>query len=80
MGVRYDQTEFPDLSARPAGDLDWAISPYLTWYFTEFLRFRFEYQHLEQRQAGDWTADENFYFQLTFVIGSHPAHPYWVNR
>jgi hypothetical protein len=31
-------------------------------------------------QGGEWTDDENFFFAMTFSIGAHPAHPYWVNR
>jgi hypothetical protein len=79
-GVRFDSTEFPDVAVRPAGDRDWALSPYLTWYVTEFLRLRIEYQHLESMQSGAWSSDENVLFAVTFAIGAHPAHPYWVNR
>jgi hypothetical protein len=79
-GVRFDYTEFPSVEVRGPGDEDWAISPYLTWYLTEFLRLRFEYQHLESKTSGSWGDDENFLFALTFSIGAHPAHPYWVNR
>lgn len=79
-GIRFDYTEFPDIEERLPGDADWAVSPYLTWYVTEFLRLRLEYQHLESEISGDWDGRENVLFAITFSIGSHPPHPYWVNR
>ncbi len=79
-GVRFDYTEFPNDEFRGPGDRDWAVSPYLTWYLTEFLRLRFEYQHREFETAAGWDDENNFLLQFTFVIGAHPPHPYWVNR
>ena len=49
------------------------MSPYLTWYWSEFLRFRVEYQH----KAGDVPRENTLYFQVTWVFGAHPPHPYW---
>lgn len=52
----------------------WDVAPYLTWYWSEFLRFRVEYQH----KAGNASPTENnFWFQVDFVFGAHPPHPYW---
>jgi hypothetical protein len=79
-GVRFDYTEFPSLAERFPGDEEWAISPYLTWYLAEFLRFRVQYQHVESMVAGSWHADDNFLFAVSFSIGAHPSHPFWVNR
>ncbi len=79
-GVRFDYTEFPGAQLRAPGDSDWAVSAYLTWYVTEFLRLRLEYQHLESGIAGVWEPQDQILFQCTFVFGAHPAHPYWVNR
>jgi hypothetical protein len=79
-GVRFDYTEFPNSEIFGPSDLQWAGSPYVTWYLNEFLRLRFEYQHVESEMAGGWDSDDNFLFGLTFSIGSHPPHPYWVNR
>jgi hypothetical protein len=36
------------------------------------------YEHRE-RQGGDDDLDTIF-VQLTFVFGSHPVEPFWVNR
>jgi hypothetical protein len=54
----------------------WGVSPYLTWYYFEFLRFRLEYQY----KSGDVPTENNLYFQCTFIFGAHPPHPYWAMR
>jgi len=54
----------------------WGISPYLTWYWSEFLRFRVEYQH----KAGDTPREDTVYMQCTFIFGAHPPHPYWAMK
>jgi hypothetical protein len=50
---------------------------------SEFLRFRLGYKHTERdnretfnaNDASGRTADEVF-FQATFILGAHPAHPF----
>ena len=54
----------------------WALSPYVSWYWSEFLRFRLEYQH----KTGDTPTENTLLFQATWVIGAHPPHPYWAMR
>ena len=51
----------------------WGFSPYVSWYWSEFLRFRAEYQH----KAGDVPSEDTLYLQATWVFGAHPPHPYW---
>ena len=73
FGVRGDWTQFADQDSghAQAGSL-WA-----SYYTSEFLRFRVGFEALDDsRKELDWTA----FFQMTFVFGSHPAEPYWVNR
>ncbi len=79
-GLRGDYTEFPDDGDRGVEDSDWAASPYVTWYITEFLRLRFEYQHHVKEVGGLDDRQGNFFFSLTWAYGAHPPHPYWVNR
>ncbi|MCI0675423.1 MAG: porin, partial [Phycisphaerales bacterium] len=79
-GVRFDYTQFPNSEIFGPDDALWAVSPYVTYYLSEFLRLRFEYQHREFEMAGDRDNEDNFLFGLVFSIGSHPPHPYWVNR
>jgi hypothetical protein len=56
-----------------------AVSAYLTWYPSEFLRFRVGYQHRVSDLAEEDGRDSAF-GELSFVFGAHPPHPYWVNR
>lgn len=77
-GVRYDSTEFPLNPGR-----EWAVEPYVTFMPSEFLRFRLAYKRSERSDrlgfndngASGRIADELF-FQATFVLGAHPAHPF----
>ncbi len=79
-GIRYDYTEFPDLGTRRRSDSDWGVSAYLTWYPYEALRLRLEYQHLERDLLDQSEHEDALLLGLTFYIGAHPPHPYWVNR
>ena len=79
-GIRYDYTDFPDLEVRRQTGSDWAISPYVTWYLFEALRLRLEYQHLDRDHVDRNDTEDAILLGLTFYIGAHPPHPYWVNR
>jgi hypothetical protein len=74
LGFRYDRTEeiSNDLLTRSLGI-------FLSYYTTEFLRFRTGYEHAD---SDDSALDglDTVYFELNFVFGSHPVEPYWVNR
>jgi hypothetical protein len=39
-----------------------------------------EYQHLERDVLGDQQSEDALLLGVTFFIGAHPPHPYWVNR
>ncbi len=84
VGCRADYSEFPNSDSRGDGDSDFALSPYVTWYISEFLRARLEYQHRWFDRDGfrDRSPDSEdvVLLQFTGVIGAHPPHPYWVNR
>lgn len=79
-GLRYDYTEYPNSEDFGPGDESWAVSPYISYYLTEWIRLRAEYQHQADNIGGDWHSEDTVWFSLTFLIGAHPAHPYWVNR
>jgi hypothetical protein len=66
-GVRGDWTELPTERGR-----EWAISPYLQFKPSEFLRFRAQYKHTEGAGAAERVADE-FFLQGTFILGAHPT-------
>lgn len=75
LGVRYDWVK------EPANDqlVTRAVAGYLSYYTTEFLRFRLGIEH----RMSDIPAEDNLttgLFEVNFVFGSHPTEPYWVNR
>jgi hypothetical protein len=67
LGLRGDWTELPVERGR-----EWAISPYLQFKPSEFLRFRAQYKHTEGTGAVERIADE-FFLQGTFILGAHPT-------
>jgi hypothetical protein len=69
-GLRVDWTQDPNDDAREA----WGVTPYVSWYWTEFLRFRLSYQHRD----GDRPAEDAVWIQVTWLFGAHPPHPYWA--
>jgi hypothetical protein len=76
-GVRYDYTELP-IRGR-----EWAIEPYLSFWPSEFLRFRLGYKLTERSQDFGFSTDQasarhvdELFFQATFILGAHPAHPF----
>lgn len=71
-GVRLDWTQ----NALDDKQEVWGVSPYISWYWSEFLRFRVEYQH----KGGDAKEEDTLFFQCTFIYGAHPPHPYWALR
>ena len=79
-GLRYDITELPNAEDRHPDDTQWGVSAYLSYYLNEALRLRLEYQHLGG--DGNWQGEgeDALLLGLSFLIGAHPGHPYWVNR
>jgi hypothetical protein len=71
-GVRLDWTQNGVDSKQEI----WGVSPYVSWYLSEFLRLRMEYQH----RNGDIEDENILWFQVNFVFGAHPPHPYWAMR
>lgn len=75
VGVRWDQTETLDDDSM----LRKKVSPYLTWYTSEFFRARLTYQHT-------WSDDpiedglDSFFVELVVIFGAHPPEPFWVNK
>jgi len=52
---------------------------YLSYYTSEFLRFRAGYEHRWSDVPADDGVD-SFIAEVNVVFGSHPTEPYWVNR
>lgn len=74
LGLRYDWSNYDE--GREDAE-QWAIGGWVSFYTTEFLRFRIGYEHRERTQDADL---DTVYFQITFVFGSHPVEPFWFNR
>lgn len=75
-GVRYDWSQYPVMAGS-----EWSIEPYVSFWPSEFLRFRLAYKHTDRSPTaaaalgGGRTLDELF-LQGTFILGAHPAHPF----
>src|SRR5713226_927791 len=74
-GLRWDQTTTlfdPGLKRQ-------SLTPYLSYYFREFLRARMSYEH---RWSELFTENNrnSLFFELNWVFGSHPPEPFWVNK
>jgi hypothetical protein len=75
VGLRYDSTDTllnSDLQRR-------SLTPYLSYYFSEFLRFRVNYEHRWSDLIEEDGRDSVF-FELNWIFGSHPPEPFWVNK
>ncbi len=66
-GLRGDWTELPTARGH-----EWALSPYLQFRPSEFLRFRVQYKRAEGTGSIDRVADEIF-LQGSFILGAHPT-------
>lgn len=75
LGVRYDWLE----ELEDASLTTQTVGAFVTYYTTEFLRFRLGVEHTESDVS---TLDglDSAFFELNMVYGSHPSEPYWVNR
>src|SRR5262249_1500083 len=78
-GFRYDYTQYPTSPGH-----QWAVEPYLSFMPSEFLRFRIGYKHTQGNTPGCCTntgigsarIKDEVFFQSTFILGAHPAHPF----
>ena len=73
-GVRFDYSQFPTNDK----DSEWAISPYLTFWQSEFTRLRLEYSHSERNSVTTPVeeGDNSLTLQATFSLGKHRPHPF----
>jgi hypothetical protein len=74
-GLRYDHTDVllnPDLQRQ-------SMTPYLSYYFSEFLRLRLSYEH-RWSDLADEDGRNSLFLELNWIFGSHPPEPFWVNK
>ena len=76
-GLRVDYVE-PYQAGR-----EWAFEPYITFWPSEFLRFRLAYKRTDRSQGLGFSANgasarhvDEIFFQGSFILGAHPAHPF----
>ena len=75
LGARYDYAQ--DITDDHLATQ--LVAGYLSYYTSEFLRFRAGYEH----RWSDIAAQDgvnSFIAEVNVVFGSHPTEPYWVNR
>jgi hypothetical protein len=75
LGARWDDTT----SITDAAVHRRAITGYLTWYASEFLRFRLGYEHRFSDIAEE-DGRNSVFAELNFIFGAHPPEPFWVNK
>jgi hypothetical protein len=77
FGARYDYTE------QLVRGREQAVEPYVSFFPSEFLRFRLGYKLTERSQDAGFSNNQatarhvnEIFFQATFILGAHPAHPF----
>ena len=75
LGGRYDYAQ--DLADTSL--VTQIAAGYLSYYTSEFLRFRVGYEHRWSKLALDNNVN-SVIAEVNVVFGSHPTEPYWVNR
>ena len=77
FGARYDYVE------QLVRGRERSIQPYVSFWPSEFLRFRLAYKLTDRSSDSGLSANEasarkvnELFFQASFVLGAHPAHPF----
>lgn len=70
VGARYDWTENP----RDPDETAWLVSPTLTWWQSEWVRLRLEYDLLGRSTLDD--REGRLWLQVTFAMGPHKHETY----
>ena len=74
LGIRYDIAPKEN-----SHKFQHALGAYIGFYTTEFLRFRFGYEHVMPK-LNSFAGDHRYMLSMNFVLGSHPIEPYFINR
>src|SRR5439155_23590590 len=51
----------------------WRVSPNLTWFPTEYSKFRLQWNHDHLVESG---SEESLWIQFEFLLGAHAAHKF----
>jgi hypothetical protein len=76
LGARYDYAQDIDNTSQSRQ----VAAAYLSYYTSEFLRFRAGYEHRWSDIPTEPNNVNSFIAEVNVVFGSHPTEPYWVNR
>ncbi len=71
IGARFDKVEHLDIKDFHARTT--AISPYITFWQSEFANFRLQYSHTDPADPGE-KSDDAIFLEANFMIGAH-KHP-----
>lgn len=63
----------PSISFADSREKRTRISPNITWYPTEFSKFRVQYNYDDRKAIG---VDHSLWFQFEFLLGAHAAHKF----
>lgn len=75
VGLRLDYAQ----ALANNSNFEWAISPYWTFWQSDFARWRLQYTHTQRRLDSfnpSFSSDDAFMLQATFSIGIHRPHPF----
>ncbi|OGW81068.1 MAG: hypothetical protein A2Z83_01580 [Omnitrophica bacterium GWA2_52_8] len=67
-GLRFDYAQLVNHPLRSSGGTDSGYTGYITFFQTEFARWRLQYNHIESSRGKD---DDQFLIQGIFAIGEH---------
>jgi hypothetical protein len=75
VGLRLDYAQ----ALHDSEDFEWAVSPYWTFWQSDFARWRLQYTHTQRRLESvnpSFSSDDALMLQATFSIGIHRPHPF----
>ena len=55
------------------------VTPYLSYYVSEFFRLRLNYEHRWSDILAENGRDSVF-LEFSWIFGGHPPEPFWVNK
>ena len=74
-GIRADYTK----SLSEPGKTRRGVTPYLSYYLSEFFRLRLNYEHRWSDILAENGRDSVF-LEFNWIFGAHPPEPFWVNK
>jgi len=81
LGLRVDGykdfSKKNSITGKKQNNITYGVTPELTWYSSEFVKFRSGVSHSFSREEGSTVSkDTRANFQFVFILGAHPAHDF----